>query len=279
MNRDRVLAVTTVATVGLVAVGVWGWNEYQQSLNREALFAEVQPVKLANCELERFGDSHDGGYLICGNLLAAEKSGYSYGINGTDNFGCEVAVRLQIPVHQYDCFNLARPPCFGDATVFHQECIGPVRLIEEGRVFDTLQSQIARNGDEDKRLIVKMDVEGAEWASFLGAPESVLNQINQIVVEFHHADGAEFVETMRKLKRTFYVAHLHYNNHACEPHHEPFPSWAFEVLFVNRNLGVVDAAGTVALMPHPLDAPNNPTVPDCQAARPVTLGSIFRLTW
>jgi hypothetical protein len=36
---------------------------------REGLFAELQPVKLANCELARFGEPNDGGYLACRNLL------------------------------------------------------------------------------------------------------------------------------------------------------------------------------------------------------------------
>jgi hypothetical protein len=34
---------------------------------------------------------------------------------------------------------------------------------QDGRVFDTLQNQIAKNLDAGKRLIVKSDVEGAEW--------------------------------------------------------------------------------------------------------------------
>ncbi len=181
-----------------------------------------------------------------------------------------MAERLNIRMHEYDCFNLVRPPCGGDAMVFHEECIGAARQTQDGRLFDTLQNQIARNGDEGKRLIVKMDVEGAEWPAFLGAPESVLNQIDQLVVEFHYADEARFVEAVRKLKRVFHVVHLHLNNYACEPHHEPFPSWAFEVLFVNKTLGVVDTAGTAAPLPHPLDAPNSPSVP----LRTITSGTI-----
>src|SRR5688572_25465682 len=34
--------------------------------HREALFRMLQPVTLANCELERFGETNDGGYLMCG---------------------------------------------------------------------------------------------------------------------------------------------------------------------------------------------------------------------
>lgn len=274
MKRTLAWVVAALSMAGLAVFG----NEYRQAMNRLALFAEVQPVKVTNCELERFGDKNDGGYLLCGNLLKDEKSAYSYGINGTDNFGCAVAARLNVPVHQYDCFNIRRPPCGGPEMIFHEECVGPApETRDDGSAFDTIASQIARNGDDGKRLLVKMDVEGAEWASLLDAPESLLNRIGQLVVEFHYADEARFIETVKKLKRTFYVAHLHYNNFACEPHHEPFPSWAFEVLFVNKNLAVADPSGARPTLPNQLDAPNSPTELDCQATSRSIVGSILRL--
>ena len=37
---------------------------------KQALFDVVQPIRLANCDLERFGEDNDGGYLMCGNLKA-----------------------------------------------------------------------------------------------------------------------------------------------------------------------------------------------------------------
>ena len=38
---------------------------------RAALYSHMQPVKLSNCEFERVGDKHDGGYVICKNLSGA----------------------------------------------------------------------------------------------------------------------------------------------------------------------------------------------------------------
>jgi hypothetical protein len=34
------------------------------------LFAEIQPVHVTNCELQRFGEAHDGGYPLCRNRRA-----------------------------------------------------------------------------------------------------------------------------------------------------------------------------------------------------------------
>lgn len=229
---------------------------------RRELFEEIQPVVLSNCTLERIGEAHDGGYLVCGNLLGNVQSGYSYGISGYDGWGCGVSERLRVKVHEYDCFDTRAPSCPAGQLVFHPECIGPTHT-EENRPFDTLANQISKNGDAGKNLIVKIDVEGAEWDAFLTADDAVLDRIDQLVVEFHLVDEPKYVDAVRKLKRHFEIAHLHFNNVACEPKAAPFPSLAYEVLFVNKRLAVVDPARTPA-GPSPLDALNNPDLPDCQ---------------
>jgi hypothetical protein len=229
----------------------------------QMLFGGIQPVKLANCELERFGETNDGGYLLCRNLLGEVKSAYSYGISGYDQWGCDVSTRLGVPVHEYDCFNLTHPTCSTGKPAFHGECIGPSRRVEDGRPFDTLENQVRENGDAGTRLVVKMDVEGAEWESFLGASDDLLQRIDQMVVEFHGFDDARVVPAISKLKRFFYVVNLHWNNFACDSGKAPFPSSAYEILFVNKRIGVPDPARQV--VPSRLDQPNNPAWPDCQA--------------
>ena len=76
----------------------------------------------------------------------------------------------------------------------------------KGRVFDTLASQIARNGDAEERLVVKMDIEGAEWHALHTAPDEMFARIDQLVIEFHETDQRHFIDVVRKLKRTFLVA-------------------------------------------------------------------------
>jgi len=230
---------------------------------RAALFTELQPVELSNCRLERFGEQHDGGYLICGNLLDSIKAGYSYGIAGYDQWGCDVARKFNVRVHQYDCFNLTKPSCSNGVTVFHGECIGPSRRTDEnGRIFDTLENQFASNGDGANRVVVKMDVEGAEWETLLRTPPAVLERIDQFVVEFHGVGLENQIAVVRRLKEFFHVAHLHFNNYACVERIDPFPAWAYEVLFVNKR--ITTARGPSAARMHPLDAPNSPDLPDCQ---------------
>ncbi len=242
---------------------------------RQALFDMLQPVALSNCALERFGEAHDGGYLMCGNLLGHVQSGYSYGIGGKDQWGCDISARLDVVVHQYDCFNTRQPACFRGETVFHAECVAGARQTAEGRLFDTIASQVARNGDRNKRIVLKIDVEGAEWDSLLALPEATLQQIDQIAAEFHWVEDEHYrwiqdekhLLLVRRLKESFEVAHIHFNNASCVGDLAPFPTSAYEVLFVNKRLAVVDSGRTRAV-PHELDAPNNPSLPDCQPTVP-----------
>ena len=229
---------------------------------RQLLFTEIQPVTLANCTLERFGEQNDGGYLLCANLLGGVRSAYSYGISGYDQWGCDVSTRLRVPVHEYDCFNLTRPVCSTGQAVFHGECIGNSSRVEDGRPFDTLEQQVEKNGDAGQSIVVKMDVEGAEWESFMDMSETMLQRIDQMAVEFHGIDEDRAILATWKLKKIFHVVNLHWNNFACDFGVDPFPSSVYEILFVNKRIGVLDPATPVK--PSLLNRPNNPGWRDCQ---------------
>ena len=270
-SRKRELAAAAVVAAIGIAAAVQGAKSFERdriqaaalASIRQQLFDEAQPVHVANCEFARFGDANDGGYVVCGNLLEGAQSAYSYGIAGTDNFGCEISRTLKIPVHEYDCFDLRQPSCPDGRLVFHPECVGPERATQDARAFDSIAGQIARNGDAGKPLVMKVDVEGAEWDSFLAVPDETFERVAQLVVEFHHVEEEKYVRTFKRLKEHFVVAHVHYNNYSCRRDLAPFPAWAFEVLLVNTRIARTDGTPG-APGPATLDAPNDPTRPDCQ---------------
>ena len=235
----------------------------RRAIARTALASHIQPVKLSNCEFERVGDGHDGGYVMCANLIERAHAFYSYGISATDRWGCTLSARYKRPVHQYDCFNTERPVCDDATPVFHEECVGPKREIIDGRLFDTVDAQVARNGDTGKTLVVKMDVEGSEWESFLAISDATLQRIDHLNVEFHGVEEGRYAATMARLAKFFHVVGLHYNNWTCSPDVKPFEATVFEVLFVNKQVGVLEPGGK-PVIPNALDAPNNPMRADCQ---------------
>lgn len=230
---------------------------------REALFKELQAVPLTPCKLERFGETGDGGYLLCSNLLDQVKAGYSYGISGYDGWGCDVATRRQVPVHQYDCFNTTVPVCKTGRTIFHPECVGGTARTEDGRPFDTILGQLGKNGDAAHHVVMKMDVEGAEWESLPAVTDEALQLVDQLVIEMHGVKEQKYVDVVKRLTQFFYVANVHVNNYSCEPGHEPFGGWAYEVLFVNKQLVSIDPSRT-EVGEIPALQKNNALAPDCQ---------------
>ncbi|HZR04495.1 MAG TPA: hypothetical protein VFA61_01550 [Candidatus Udaeobacter sp.] len=235
---------------------------------REAILAELQPVVLKNCTLKRFGSANDGGYLMCENLIEPLDAAYSYGVGPNDDWACDVSRRYHVAVHQYDCFDPARPTCNGGTFVFHDECVGDQSGYRKSRFFDTLENQIKRNGDTGRHLIIKMDIEGAEWDSLLAVPEELLASIPQIAMEMHGFDDPKIIEVLRKLKRNFYVVNLHFNNWSCTPKAAPLPAWAYQVHWVNKRIGVPDPAAPFPALMSALNAPDSPTRPDCQLRIP-----------
>jgi hypothetical protein len=296
MTRRGSRLLATCSFLAVVAAGgvTVMWLRHAEEQQRQTLMAMLQPVALSNCRLERFGEPHDGGYLLCGNLLDGVQVGYSYGISGYDQWGCDVSTRLNVPVHEYDCFDTTRPACPA-TTVFHAECVGDgAAATVDGRRFDTIANQLAKNGDGLKRLVVKIDVEGAEWDTLLSVADSTLRQIDQLVVEFHWlrpgnravrrlrslfglgwGDETKYIRVVERLQQFFEVGHIHFNNFSCSTELAPFSTIAYEVLFVNRRLAVVDPSRTVGRGLHPLDAPNDPSRPEC----PSDVGSRRATPW
>ena len=96
-------------------------------------------------------------------------------------------------------------------------------------------------------------------------PDAVLQQIDHLNIEFHGVEEGAFAPTMAHLARLFYVVNIHYNNWSCSPDVPPFHATVFELLLVNKKIGVVEP-GATPVIPNPFDAPNNWMRPDCQGA-------------
>jgi hypothetical protein len=262
----RAIAFVLAAVAVLIVLGVVRAAQTWQL--RRAILGELQPVALKNCSFKRFGSANDGGYLLCENLIGTIDAAYSYGVGHNDDWGCEVSRRYGVPVHQYDCFNPARPSCDGGTFLFHDECVGGRAEQAGGRSFDTLQNQIAKNGNAGGQLLIKIDIEGAEWESLLATPDAVLASVPQLAMELHGHSEPRILDAVRKLKQHFYLVNLHFNNWSCNPLAAPFPAWAYQVLWVNKRVGVLDPSVPPPAPASPLNAPDAPNQPDCQLEAP-----------
>ena len=138
------------------------------------------------------------------------------------------------------------------------------QIISENKTFDSLTNQIIKNKDGKKKLVVKMDVEGAEWDTLLETPDEVLKNIDQLIVEFHGTRQEKYIKVFKKLKNIFYLVNVHYNNSACADGIKPFPSLAYEVLFVNKRIGKPNKNEPAAHRISSLNSPNHRELEDCQ---------------
>ena len=266
-RKQSWIRITLVVIALAVAVGIVTGEVVHSKAKRrlrEAILAELQPVALKNCTFKRFGSANDGGYLMCENLIEPLDAAYSYGVGRNDDWGCEMSRRYQVPVNQYDCFDPARPVCDGGKFIFHNECVGDRAGQRASRFFDTLENQISKNGDTGRRVIIKMDIEGAEWESLLGVSDQLFASIPQLAMEMHGFDDPRILEVLRKLNRSFYLVNLHFNNWSCTSKAAPLPARAYQVLWVNKRIGIVDPTAPVPAPMSPLNAPDSPTWPDCQ---------------
>lgn len=200
---------------------------------------------------ERVGEANDGGYVMCADGLdKGLTAAYSYGINGFDGWGMAIADRYHIPLNEYDCTNLKKPVvCKGCNVHFHGQCIlnnngdaaaasaelkgvGNSRAADnEGNAkdtakssaydFKTLSQMLKESGQanaKDRSLLLKIDVESAEWKVFAEEPVANFRKFREILVEYHWIHEVNkhplYLQAVKKIEAAgFSVAHMHGNNY------------------------------------------------------------------
>lgn len=170
--------------------------------------------KAEGYELIRLGRDYDGGYIMLDDFDSEEKIAYSFGISRDVSWDKDMASR-GYNVFMYDHTIDSLPE---ENERFHWFKLG----ISDGSTNDsrlkTLEELIAQNHHEDKRdMILKMDVEGAEWGFIENVKPETLNQFSQILFEFHGMNkpnlSARIPNVLRKLNQTHKLIHLHGQNH------------------------------------------------------------------
>lgn len=228
----------------------------------------LRPVVIENCDLERLGRKHDGGYVGCQASLGNPIAAFSYGIGGRDSWGCNFAKKYHLPVYQFDPFNVKTPPCNKNNPLIHFKSIGVAghdyKDNSNNKVFETFQTSL-NNFAPKGPVMVKMDIEGNEWRSL----ETILqdgsySQITQLVLETHGlltSDNKQAHLIKRVLKglyEKFYIVHLHTNNYGCNYNKKSkLPGHVIEITYVNRNIsGLKVSQSSMPKFPHALDSPN-----------------------
>lgn len=207
----------------------------------------LRPKTSSELKLKRFGSTYDGGYILASYLLDKTSAFYSYGIGDNAQFDDSLC-QNNIPGYLYD-HTISKNP---------SKCLKN-KLKNEALSSQSILNHLKQNGHQNNNdLLLKMDVEGAEYEFLQNIAEETLNQFNQIVMEIHDVinDKPESINIFQKLEKNHTLVHIHSNNHG--KIFDGLPN-TLEVTYVRNDLIPNDCQPTNLTYPiKGLDNSNNP---------------------
>lgn len=192
----------------------WTHSPQGESARSNALSLReyLRPWKANYPNLVRVGNSGDGGYVMATNWENVSGA-ISIGIGSEDSWDRCVA-QAGVPVWQFD-HTILSSPTRHSLVQWSPIGVGPGSG-GENQSLRSLDELIQMTGITGDRLILKMDVEGAEWTALAGQD---LQCFEQILVELHGLDlqvrprkWPQTANALSTLTRSHVVVHVHANN-------------------------------------------------------------------
>ena len=255
------------------------WNEYNREEVNDFDYRVLTAYDIHN-KLIRIGPKEDGGYVIA--------DGFEYDLF----ISCGIANDIRFEDAFLDNYNIKCLAFDGTIDTFpsrrnNMEWIPKnIGYLNTEKTTD-LKEYIQNN----KRIFLKMDIEGSEFNWLDSMSEAELECFTQIVIEYHWPFDIYRMNMLKKLNKTHYIIHIHGNNY-CDrdiPKHLPsgrtydgtvtidnsvlslikLPE-VFEVTYVNKKL-YNDSLVEMKEIKFPtiLDYPNNPHARDIYFSIPV----------
>ncbi len=225
------------------------------------LLSYLTPRRSVRFSKIRLGRDGDGGYVLLDDFTGVSAA-LSFGIATECSWDTAIAER-NIDVYQYD-HTVDGPPTAHARFRFFKKEIAPAPSDQT----ESLGSVLAKLPSAAGRLILKIDIEGAEWDVFDAATSEELARFAQIVAEFHgFAKAADPTwrekaqRVLAKLRSVFDVVHVHANNFGPLNviANVAIPS-TVELTLANR--AIYECHETDEIFPTALDQPNWARRPD-----------------
>lgn len=219
--------------------------------------------------LVRVGGAQDGGYLIPDDLAGLEAC-FSPGVANVATFE-EAMLSRGVPCHMVDGSVPQAPICHPLAT-FERTFLGPVHKTGWTTLEDWVNVRAPGSGD----LILQMDIEGWEWEVLAATPRRTLQRFRILALELHDLHMLGFRAMLRqvqtvfeRLGEDFELVNVHPNNYELPIQYREFTlNPVVETTWLRKDR--VAGGPEPAPIPHPLELPNDPYLPD------VVLGSHWR---
>jgi hypothetical protein len=121
--------------------------------------------------------------------------------------------------------------------------------ISKEHIFTSIKEEIDWLNLKGKKIVLKLDVDGAEWMALKTLPIEYLPFIDQMVIIFHNPHNPQITPAsqghltiLESLRQHFLSVNFHIDNHECIHDYNSYKSFrkyrssAIEVTLVNKNL-------------------------------------------
>ena len=201
--------------------------------------------------LIRLGEKNDGGYLVPDDFVGIDKN-YSAGVGFLTQFEKDLETRYLIKSNMLD-FNEIEKNILPSKASFLKKKLGLVSNNQEISINDWIIK-------DDKDIILKLDIEGDEYASLIDISKKNLKKVRILVIEFHDLRNLRndiflnlFDKVINKLNNYFYVCHLHINNISkIKKIGDYLVPDMVEMTFIRKNR-VKNFSSKFSILPHKLD--------------------------
>ena len=225
----------------------------------------------------RIGSEGDGGYVMMNKDLDKVEVLYSYGVGNNSDFEHMFSENYGAIARIYD-HTVDKTSIEGELFDFKKEGIWHKKTENH----NTLENHIKQNNDGNKKMILKIDVEGAEWDILRHIPDAVLGLFDQFSIEVHflhstglHSTGPYYrgnklseleitkkTDVIKKIKKSYYLYHVHANNNSPLYYINGFkiPN-CMELTFINKKQNELAKKSNV-IFPTKFDRPCDPNRKD-----------------
>lgn len=214
-KKDLELAlIQQCKNAGLEVIGIRNPCTYANK-DKTHFFREIINVckvkKVPDFPMIRIGKCADGGYIMLDDFEHIEAC-YSFGIGTEVSWEEDIAAK-GIDVYCYDHMISYMP---GNNEKIHFSRYGIAGMDSCNGILKSMETFMKQNKTLTNNLILKMDVEGAEWEFIQNTDINIFSHFKQMTFELHNLTDEnhsnEIFYCLNKLKTTHQPIWIHGNN-------------------------------------------------------------------
>ena len=229
--------------------------------------------------LKRIGRDYDGGYVVAEKSLRLADVLLGYGIADDISFEETFSNLYGKPSYGFDG-GAQEVKSKNKLFTFVRECIASDEFLYKGQnssgKVSTFSQQVSKLGLKNKKIFIKMDIEGAEYEAFPDILRHHSKNVTGIVLELHFKSLASIkkaIKLLSDINEEFLLVHVHGNNAGGARFSTQGVSgkipYLIELTYINRNL--ITGFEVLANQKHPqaIDMINVPSMPEAEFEIPI----------